>query len=153
MSLYARTYPDEVAAVILLDSMHPEQIERCRLYLPEEECDPEQYPWWVKTLIRMSPGIIRAEMSGAAETGRQIRAAGPLPSVPLVVVSHGKEEDPDRDRMWAALQQHLAGESPHSIHMVARKSGHNIQSDEPELVVETIRDLVMQAKKDSAAPQ
>lgn len=30
MSLYARTYPDEVAGLVLVDSAHPEQIERCQ---------------------------------------------------------------------------------------------------------------------------
>ena len=34
MSLYARTYPEEVAGLILMDSTHPEQIERCLQYLP-----------------------------------------------------------------------------------------------------------------------
>jgi len=40
-SLYARTYPGEVVGLVLLDSMHPEQIERCQQYLPPKECDPE----------------------------------------------------------------------------------------------------------------
>lgn len=148
-SLYARTYPDEVAGMVLLDSIHPEQIERCKQYLPAKECDPEHYPWWVKTLIKMTPAVIRSEMAGATETGRQIRVAGPLPPVPLAVVSHGKPDDVGRDRMWAALQQELADESLHSTHIIARKSGHNIQSDEPELVIQTIKDLVMQARQDS----
>jgi len=94
-------------------------------------------------------------MAGATETGRQIRAAGPLPFVPLVVLSHGK---PSADKlgmgqMWAALQQDLANESPHSTHIVARNSGHNIQGNEPKLVIQTIKDLVMQARPgDAVAP-
>lgn len=153
MSLYARTYPEEVAGLVLLDSMHPEQIERCQQYLPAKECDPEHYPWWVKTLIKMTPAVIKAEMAGATETGRQIRAAGPLPPVPLIVISHGKPDDPGRDRMWAALQQGLASESPRSTHIIARKSGHNIQGDEPGLLIQSIKDLVMQARQGSAIPQ
>ena len=145
--LYARTYPDEIAGIVLIDSMHPEQIERCKQYLPEKECDPEHYPWWVKTLIKMTPAVIRSEMTGATETGRQIRAAGHLPPVPIAVISHGKPDSPDRDRMWATLQQELAGESLHSTHIIASESGHNIQGDQPELVIQAIKNLVMQARQ------
>ncbi|MFH0727326.1 MAG: alpha/beta hydrolase [Pseudomonadota bacterium] len=148
VSLFARLYPEEVAGGVLVDSMHPEQIERCKEYLPAKECDPECYPWWVKILIKMTPGVIRAEMAGMPETGRQIRAAGPLPAVPFTVISHGKPpaDKSDRERMWAALQQELADESPLNTHVIARKSGHNIQSDQPDLVIEVIRDMVMQAR-------
>ena len=151
MSLYARTYPEEIAGLLLLDSMHPEQIERCQHYLPVDECDPEHYPWWVKTLIKMTPTVIKAEMTGATETGRQIRGAGALPFVPLVVLSHGEPpaDEPGMGQMWAALQQDLANESPRSTHIIAHKSGHNIQSDEPELVIQSIKDLVMQARQGS----
>ena len=51
--------------------------------------------------------------------------------------------------MWATLQQELADESFYSTHIIARKSRHNIQSDEPELVIQTIKDLVMQVRQDS----
>ena len=153
-SLYARTYPGEIAAVVLVDSSHPEQVERCQQYLPAKRCDPEHYPWWVKTLTRALPGVVKAEMTGAAETGRQIRAAGPLPPVPLVVISHGKPpaDEPGMGQMWAALQQDLANESPHSTHIIARHSGHNIQSDEPELVIQTIKDLIRETRQRDAVP-
>ena len=149
LSLYARTYPEEVAGLILLDATHPEQIERCQLYLPAERCDPAHYPWWAKTLISMGPEVPKAEMAGAAETGRQIRAAGPLPNIPLVVLSRGKSPvgESDREQMWTALQRDLVNQSPRGTHIIARQSGHYIQKDEPELVIQTIKDLVMQVRQ------
>lgn len=144
VSLFSRRYPGEEAGVVLVDSMHPEQVERCKEYLPEKECDPECYPWWVKMLIKMSPGVIRAEMAGMSETGKEIRAAGPLPSVPLIVIIHGKppSDSSDKERMWAALQQELVYGSDTGTHIIAMKSGHNIQKDEPDLVAGAIRDIV-----------
>jgi len=102
----------------------------------------------VKTLIKMTPAIIKSEMAGVTETGRQIQAAGPLPPVPLVVISHGKPpaDEPGMGQMWAALQQDLVAASPRSTYIIARKSGHNIQGDEQELVIQAIKDLVMQAR-------
>jgi pimeloyl-ACP methyl ester carboxylesterase len=148
-SLFARLYPDEIAGLVWVDAMHPEQIQRCKEYLPAKQCDPECYPWWVKTLIKMTPGVISAEMAGMTETGRQIRAAGPLPPVPLIVLSHGKPpaDKSDMERMWAALQQDLVSESPCCTHIIAHNSGHNIQHDEPAIVVDAIKELVMQTRK------
>lgn len=150
-SLFARMYPDEIAGVVLVDSMHPEQIQRCKEYLPAKKCDPAYYPWWVKALIKMTPGVIKAEMDGMSETGQQIRAAGALPPVPYTVITHGKPpaDKNDTSRMWADLQEDLAGESPTCTHIIAKKSGHNIQSDEPDLVVQAIKDVVMQARQGS----
>lgn len=150
-SLYARTYPQEVAGLVWLDSMHPDQIERCKEYLPVDECDPEHYPWWVRTLIDMAPGVIRAEMTGATETGRQIHAAGPLPPVPLVVISQaGNPQGSATDRMWAALQEDLAAQSPQGRRIVAQRAGHAIQADAPELVIGVIEDLIEQARRGGA---
>ena len=155
ISLYARAYPEEVAGLVLLDSTHPEQIERCQQYLPAKRCDPAHFPWWAKTLIKMGPEAFKAEMTGAAETGRQIRTTGPLPNVPLVVLSRGKPPvgESGREQMWAALQQDLADQSPRGTHIIARKGGHYIQNDEPELVIQTIKDLVTQARQGRAIPQ
>lgn len=109
----------------------------------------------MKILTKMAPSVIRAEMSGATETGKQIRAAGPLPPVSIVVISHGKPapNEPGFGQMWAALQQDLAAESSRSTHIIARKSRHNIQGDEPEMVIQVIKDLVMQARQGNAIPQ
>ena len=105
-------------------------------------------------LIHLGPEVFRAEMAGAAETGRQIRATGPLPNVPLVVLSRGKSPvgESDREQMWTALQRDLVNESPRGTHIIARQSGHYIQKDEPELVIQTIRDLVMQARQGRTVP-
>ena len=155
LSLYARTYPEEVVGLVLVDSSHPEQIERCQHYLPAKECDPRHAPWWLKTLIKMSPAVFEAELTGVAETGRQIRIAGPLPDVPRVVISRGKPpvDEPGTGRMWAALQRDLVNESPRGIHVIAHQSGHYIQSDEPELVIRTIEELVMEVRQGRTVPQ
>jgi pimeloyl-ACP methyl ester carboxylesterase len=64
VSLCARTYPGKVAPRMLLDSVHPEQVERCQQHLPVKKRDPEQHPWWVKTLLKTAPPVIKAEMGG-----------------------------------------------------------------------------------------
>jgi pimeloyl-ACP methyl ester carboxylesterase len=50
------------------------------------------------------------------------------------------------------LQRELADVSTDSKHIVARKAGHNIQLDKPELVLDAITSLVMRAR-DARASQ
>jgi len=60
-----------------------------------------------------------------------------LGEFPLVVVSSG-----DQPAEIVARHRALAGLSSSGRHIVASRSGHWIQFDEPDLVVSTIRDLV-----------
>ncbi len=79
------------------------------------------------------------------EIGEQVRAGGPLPSVLLVVLS-ARERWPTagcatseaRDEMQGALARLL----PEGRRVMAQGSGHLIQRDRPQLVVEAIRVVV-----------
>ena len=46
---------------------------------------------------------------------------------------------------WIQLQRELAALSSDSIHVVAARSGHHVQRDDPELVVSTITGVVRRA--------
>jgi pimeloyl-ACP methyl ester carboxylesterase len=45
------------------------------------------------------------------------------------------------DRVWRELQQDLAKRSTRSQFRIAERSGHFIQIDEPEMVIQAIREL------------
>jgi pimeloyl-ACP methyl ester carboxylesterase len=69
--------------------------------------------------------------------------AGPFPDVPLTVIAatdHGpffKEWEPTLMR----LQQGLAALSRQSVVVVAQGSGHDVQVDRPELVIDAVRQM------------
>ena len=67
----------------------------------------------------------------------QIRDAGPFPPVPLVVLTHGEPGSygPPLEEIWQELQVAQSLLSPEGRLIVARKSGHFIQNDQPRLVV------------------
>ena len=46
------------------------------------------------------------------------------------------------DRIWRGLQEDLARRSTHGEFHVAERSGHFIQRDQPDLVIEAIRDVI-----------
>ena len=69
-----------------------------------------------------------------------------LPNVPLVIVSSG-----DQSAETIARHRLLTGLSPQGRHLVATRSGHWIQFDEPDLVVTAVRDIVDQVRRSDAA--
>jgi len=96
---------------------------------------------------------VRAEAAAQQENSAQVRALTSLGNLPLVVLSH----DPDKvrfpgkltepvNREWGEMQEELAHLSSNGSHLVVKGSGHDIQIDNPEAVVDAIRKVVGQAK-------
>jgi pimeloyl-ACP methyl ester carboxylesterase len=65
-----------------------------------------------------------------------------LGSLPLTVVTAGR-----RVPGWMEMQEELASLSSDSSHVVADGAGHLVQTDDPEFVVQVIRDLARRAMK------
>ena len=65
-----------------------------------------------------------------------------LGDVPLVVISRAPETPADSlSKERAALQRDLVALSHRGAHVVARRAGHNVHLEEPDLVVEAVRSL------------
>jgi pimeloyl-ACP methyl ester carboxylesterase len=69
--------------------------------------------------------------------GASLGALAPPPQVPIIVISSG-DQPPEQ----MAAHQRLADRSVGGRHVLAARSGHWIQFDEPELVVAAVRELV-----------
>ncbi len=67
--------------------------------------------------------------------------------IPVVVLSAER-----RDRRWVEADATLARMSKNGRHVVAPHSGHWVHLDDPGLVVDAVRDLVMQARETSQRP-
>jgi len=52
-----------------------------------------------------------------------------------------KEQFAQWDRIWREFQQDLAKRSPQGEFRIAETSGHWIQRDQPELVIQAIQDV------------
>jgi pimeloyl-ACP methyl ester carboxylesterase len=73
---------------------------------------------------------------------------GPPPelgSTPLTVLTRASSPGWEWD-LWAQMQDELAALSTDSEHLNARKAGHYIHLDEPDLVIQVIRDLVRRCR-------
>jgi pimeloyl-ACP methyl ester carboxylesterase len=118
----------------------PPPIQQIRLWALAQ---PQHYaadndPYW---------GEEFAEMYAARKSHQS-----PLGDIPLIVLTRGKSEYPDdeagrqlnEDRK--RMQLDLVGLSRNSKQIVATTSGHHIQLDDPELVIDAIRQVVDSAQ-------
>jgi pimeloyl-ACP methyl ester carboxylesterase len=97
-----------------------------------------------------------AELKAISESAAQTAAAGALGDLPLVVLSHDPNTpQPDlpedlvkpANDAWQQMQDELAHLSTRGRQVTAKSSGHYIQLDRPDLVVEAIRTVMEQAQQ------
>ena len=89
-------------------------------------------------------GTMYEEYSAMNESGLQTQGIASLGDLPLIVVKAGNRpaDDYPSDEVWDATQESLAGLSSQGELVIAETSGHFVQLENPELVVEAIRRVV-----------
>jgi len=140
VGLFARTYPAEVAGVVLIDARHEDFSARCKME-QAHMCEPPDF------LVSAMPGAAPREFAQVAETMQQVRAAGTFPPVPLAVLTGTRKliEGPAFNKVWLETQRDLSRMSPAGQHIVCTRCGHYVHKDDPKLVIQAIRDVVQQA--------
>lgn len=134
-------YRDETAGLVFVDSAHEEQALRLH------ELDPQ------------GPGLdeMTARLGFYVKPGERL---GWRTDLPLIVLGRGRpfprtardgsdsqanrmseEQFAAWDRTWKGFQEDLARRSTHGELRIAQKSGHFIQEDSPDLVIQAIRDV------------
>lgn len=184
MRVYAQKYPNEVAGLILVDSLHEEQISRLPdiqqrllqealeqgrmlsifnstglMALALQNIPNPGFPDEAYAQLKASSatsGLFKtnvAELKAMEESCAEVRALhiASFGDLPLIVLSAGQEEtisflsdteNQQRWEVWQTLQSELAALSSQSKQVIAEQSGHNIQLDQPGLVIDAIREMV-----------
>lgn len=142
--LYASTYPDEVAGLVLVDAAQEDYYAGVQALLT-----PAQWAAYAKPTADLSPGVERIDTEASAAQMRKAAATSPLRPMLLVVLTHGRPWDwppgypvAALEGLWTRLQDRLAALVPNARLVVARDSGHYIQLDQPDLVIDAIRQVV-----------
>lgn len=138
---FAQRYPSLIAGIVLVDSAHEEQYNHYAAIAPSIA---ERY----------------ATQDGRFNRNEFLLAAGQLkPSkhlewhldVPLIVLEHKRLSSPPRteqDRLavdWHELQVDLAARSMFGK-LIEVPSGHMMEVEQPQIVVESIRNIIGQAE-------
>lgn len=95
-----------------------------------------------------------AEAVSLKRSAEQIQVTAALNDMPLVVLSHGvnmfsnlsDEETQRAEPTWQELQAELASLSSKGTLIIAENSSHDIHTDQPQLVIESIHQVVEAAR-------
>jgi len=151
--LYAAEHRQQVAGVILVDSSHPDQNARFRAALPAaSSSDSTDLVTFRGNLD--DNRILAPEQVRVAESMQQVRAAGTLDPMPLIVISRGQTEpavdskaiNETLNQVWSDLQQDLLNLSTHSRQIIAEHSGHGVPQQQPTVIVQAIEDMVREVR-------
>lgn len=147
--LYASRHPGQVAGLVLIDGVHPgyhrRNVRMLRNHLP-------QATWreFAAHVCDLPPTVVDPEQMDICRSEQQTRNAlrrHPLRPMPLSVISHGQVAPgtyPDgwpahaEEALWSRLQDELAALERGSRHVVATRSDHDIQHEQPSLVLHEI---------------
>jgi pimeloyl-ACP methyl ester carboxylesterase len=152
--LFATQYPEEVAGVVLVDSTHPDQWTRFRRLVPRPTAGE---PVGLQSLRQKPHPSLTPELIDYAASADEVRTAGTLGDTPLVVLSRspnalrpsGLPADlaAGIEEVWSGLQRDLLNLSTRSTQVVATHAGHQMQLDEPYLVIRTVLELLRQTSR------
>jgi pimeloyl-ACP methyl ester carboxylesterase len=158
--LYASTYPRQVAGLVLVDAVHPATI-KWRLAMLKPILPPEEWQAARQRMITVRHRLVDPERVDIWTSERQTRVAlrrSPIRPMPLVVLAHGHPDDPPppyvelEEPFWRQLQRELARLVPGGRLVIATESGHDIHHDQPELVLDAIRDVVLAVRAGDLVP-
>jgi pimeloyl-ACP methyl ester carboxylesterase len=142
--LYAGTYPRQVAGFVSVDAAHEIYYEALQALLTPEQLAPYRTPG-----LEIDPSATAAEM-------RRARVERPLRPMPMYVLEHSRDRGrfPNPldyppgypvealERAFQASQDDLATLLPYAQHVIAARSEHYIQLDQPRLVIRAVRRVV-----------
>ncbi|HET6889541.1 MAG TPA: alpha/beta hydrolase [Pyrinomonadaceae bacterium] len=135
--VFADMYPKEVAGMVLIDPSQEAFDDWTRKHQADRRKDEEGR-------ISKLPEGIRAEWAAIEATYAQARAAKVPAGTPVTLISASRDEGmpPEARKEWIQKQKEWLANVPGGKHIIAEKSGHFIQAEEPALVIDAIRQIV-----------
>jgi pimeloyl-ACP methyl ester carboxylesterase len=135
--LFASEHPRDTAGLVLVDATHEDfpARERELRSLTQRSMQSLSY--------RRGPPAVRSEYEAIPQSVEEVRRSRPLPDVPVIVITAERGYDSaELKDAWMEMQRQLVQIVPHGLQIMATESTHNIQYDEPGLIVEAIHGLV-----------
>ena len=135
MQLFARRYPNEVNALILVDSTHPAQFK--------DKGSPENWPTWYRLVFNAwLSAVEKKEFEAANATGESVLSLPPFTGKPVIVLSalQPMKEKSELADDANAKRQDIARLYPGSKQIWV-ESGHRIPLEKPESIISAIREV------------
>lgn len=145
MQLFARQHPQDVAALVLVDSTHPRQLEGAGAM--------EKQSFWVRGLVgALVTGVARQELDQLNATGEQVLALPAPPTVPVVVLSaSGPLKDTSELANFANEKRRDVARLYPGSRQVWVDSGHAIPLERPDAIAQALRDVLAPVRRGAPA--
>lgn len=167
---FAHLYADSVVGMVLDDSVNAEETLR----FPERF----KTPGWLRLLLKLAMPIgiprlmgwcdetaacpdcakftdtVLTELKSYNQSEAEVRSGSNFDDLPLFVLEHDPaiglagERDEAFERAWVSWQKRLAALSSNSRLQIVHGVGHEIQRDRPETVVEAVKWVINQSRKE-----
>jgi len=149
MRVFAAQHPTDTAGVLLVDATHERQVLEWDALSPGLMAE---FRAQLENLRKgpQTPVFQETETMWPIMRSGDLPEAYPFPEVPVVVltstqvgpVTAGVPFSKEGRRVWRELHTSLIAAMDRGVQIVTARSGHNIQRDEPQLVVDSIRLLL-----------
>jgi pimeloyl-ACP methyl ester carboxylesterase len=136
MRLFAARHPEGVLGLVLVDATPEDFPGQADAMLSPSETEK------LRTIRGLAPAAFLAELDGMAVSAAAVRAAAPTTAPVIVLTSELNGDSPSMRALWTRLQTRMAASFPNGRQVIVEDSGHYIQFDRPEIVVEAIRQVV-----------
>lgn len=136
MQFFARQHPEDVAALVLVDSTSPARFKGKPMR--------EHWPLWFRVLFSLfAPTIAQEELDALDVTGEAVLALPTVTGKPVVILSANDWLNEKTEELPDAIENHndFVRLYPGCTHLWV-ESGHDIPHDNPEAVIAAIRDVL-----------
>ena len=138
---FASQYPEEIAGMVLIDAVHENKYEQFEKILSEEKANRM---WaFVKDPSKNDENIDRIASIA------QVRDKQILFGFPLIILTRAADSD-ELSKIETDLQAEFLKLSTNSRQYFSKHNNHFIQNLEPELVIDSIRQVIKSIKEKGA---
>lgn len=136
MQLFARRYPDEVSALILVDSTHPAQFK--------DKGSAENWPAWFRLAYSVATSLVeKEEMNAINTTGERVLSLPSFTGKPVIVLSASQ---PMKEKSALADDANEKRKDITRLYPGSKQiwvdSGHGIPLEKPGSVISAIREVL-----------
>lgn len=135
--VFADMYPKDVIGMVLIDPSQEAFNDWTKTNLRDRRKEEEG------RIAKASEGV-RAESESIETSYGQARTAKISPSIQVTLITAVQDEGMPAEarKMWIQKHKEWIASVPGGKHIIAEKSGHFVQAQDPALVIEAIRQIV-----------
>ena len=145
MRLFASLHPESVAGLVLVDATPEDYPAKDATLRTRDETEK------LRTARALGTPTFRSELDSMIDSAAIVRAQAPTEAPVVILTAAHADASVTFRETWTALQARMVRVFPHARQVVADRSGHYIQYDQPELIVEALRELI-ERFRDSPPP-